>query len=191
MFNRKVFLRIKKDIDYRESVRETLIISTRPVIRGSKQAIYAIHRGDLGTAKKKLAEAGQQLDALKKTADLPGIDRHQYNEAQEEYAEAACYYHFVAEDRLAGNEEIKIDSEAYLLGLCDLTGELARRAVYSVVSGKYDEAARIREFVESIYSEFLEFEFRNSELRKRADSIKWNLKKIEEILYDLKLRGKI
>ncbi|MBN2367807.1 hypothetical protein JXC34_02220 [Candidatus Woesearchaeota archaeon] len=49
----------------------------------------------------------------------------------------------------------------------------------------------IKKFVETIYNEFLEFELRNGELRKKSDSIKYNLKKIEEILYELKLREKI
>ena len=35
----------------------------------------------------------------------------------------------------------------------------------------------IKEFVSNIYTEFLKFDFRNSELRKKSDSIKWNLKK--------------
>jgi hypothetical protein len=37
----------------------------------------------------------------------------------------------------------------------------------------------------------LDFDFRSGELRKKSDAIKWNLKKIEDILYDLKLQGKI
>ena len=44
---------------------------------------------------------------------------------------------------------------------------------------------KIKNFVEDVYGEFLKFDLRNGQLRKKSDSIKWNLKKLEEILYDL------
>ena len=84
-----------------------------------------------------------------------------------------------------------MDAENYLLGVCDLTGELARRAIFSVVNENYKEVKKINEFVETIHNEFLDFELRNGEIRRKSDSIKWNLKKIEETMYDLKIRGKI
>ncbi|MBT3465387.1 hypothetical protein HN451_10430, partial [archaeon] len=57
--------------------------------------------------------------------------------------------------------------------------------------GKYKDVKKIYEAVVMIYDGFLNFSLRNGELRKKYDSIKWNLKKIEEILYDLKIRDKI
>jgi predicted translin family RNA/ssDNA-binding protein len=71
------------------------------------------------------------------------------------------------------------------LGICDLTGELTRRAVSLVTKGKGKEVLVIKNFVEDIYGEFLKFDLRNGNLRKKYDSIKWNLKKLEEIMYDL------
>ena len=38
----------------------------------------------------------------------------------------------------------------------------------------------LKYFTEQIYKEFLEFNFRNSELRRKSDSIKWNLKKLRK-----------
>jgi len=61
----------------------------------------------------------------------------------------------------------------------------------NTINEEYDEIKFIKEFVSDIYNEFLKFEFRNGELRKKSDSIKWNLKKIEEIIYDIKIRDKI
>jgi len=109
----------------------------------------------------------------------------------QEYVEAVTYLEYVKTGKLADEKEINADPENYLLGICDLTGELARRAVFSVVKEDFKEVEKIKEFVSRIYEEFLKFELRNSELRKKSDSIKWNLKKIEEILYDLKIRGKL
>ena len=49
-----------------------------------------------------------------------------------------------------------------------------------------DEVVRIKDCVEEIFGEFLKIDLRNGTLRKKSDSIKWNLKKLEEIMYDIK-----
>ena len=46
----------------------------------------------------------------------------------------------------------------------------------------------IKELVAEIYEEFLKLNLRNGELRKKSDSIKWNLNKLEDIIYQLELR---
>ena len=63
------------------------------------------------------------------------------------------------------------------MGLCDLTGELGRKAVNEVIKKNFKQAEQIRELVDEIYGEFLKLNLRNSELRKKSDQIKWNLKK--------------
>ncbi|MDP7506717.1 MAG: hypothetical protein QF362_04730, partial [Candidatus Woesearchaeota archaeon] len=78
-----------------------------------------------------------------------------------------------------------VNSEDYLLGLCDLTGELGRRAVSLATKREFKEVELIKDTVEEIYGEFLKFNLRNSQLRRKSDSIKWNLKKLEEIMYDI------
>ena len=41
-----------------------------------------------------------------------------------------------------------------------------------------------------IYGEFLKLHLRNGELRKKSDAIKWNLKKLEEVMYDISMKGR-
>jgi len=187
MTDMKFFDRLRKELEKKDEVRECVIISSRPVIKSSKQAIYAIHRDELEKAKELLDKAGKDIETIKK---LQRPEINAFGAALQEYAEAMTYYYFVKEDRLITDKEIEVDAENYLLGVCDLTGELGRKAVFSVVDNKTEEVKKIQEFVSQIYNEFLKFSFRNSELRKKSDSIKWNLKKIEEIMYDLKIRRK-
>jgi hypothetical protein len=54
-----------------------------------------------------------------------------------------------------------------------------------VIAGKPKKALEIKDVVDEIYGEFLKMDLRNSELRKKSDQIKWNLKKLEEIAYDI------
>ena len=54
------------------------------------------------------------------------------------------------------------DSENYLLGCCDLVGELMRNAVNSGIKGDYRAAFEIKIFVDDLYNELMKFDFRNS-----------------------------
>jgi predicted translin family RNA/ssDNA-binding protein len=192
MIDKKIFSKLRKELEDKDLVREKLIINSRPIIKESKQAIYALHKDSIAEAKKSIDSAKKALNSLKDLIkNNPTLDVGAYNAALQEYTEAITYYYFVTDGKLISNEDIDVDAENYLLGICDLTGELARRAVFCVVNDKFKEVTKIQSFVETIHNEFLEFELRNGEIRKKSDSIKWNMKKIEEIMYDLKIRGKI
>ena len=184
---KKIFESLRKQIKKNDELREKIIVGSRPIIKDSKVAIYFIHKGDMKQAESLIKKAQKSLKELSKLDYSAGA----YDVALQEYIEAVAYLNFVKQGKLISDKELNVDEENYLLGICDLTGELGRRAVYSVVDEKYKEVEKIEKFVSEIYKEFLKFEFRNSELRKKSDSIKWNLKKIEEIMYDLKLREKI
>jgi len=82
-----------------------------------------------------------------------------------------------------------LDIEDYLLGLCHLSNELSRLAVNSVTSEEYSRPIRIAEFLNSLHTGFRLLNLKNDNLRKRFDSIKYDLKKVEEVVYDLSIRG--
>ena len=192
MIDKNIFKKLNKELSAKDQMRERVIIESRPILKNSKSAIYALHKDDMKQAESNLDAARRDIEKLKKI-----IEKNQelaygiYISALQEYTEAVTYYHFLKDKKLIGNDTIGVDAENYLLGICDLTGELTRRAVFSVVNERYKDIPEIKDFVEIIHNEFLEFELRNGELRKKSDSIKYNLKKIEEILYELKLREKL
>ena len=108
--------------------------------------------------------------------------------ALQEYVEAAAYLYFIKHGKLITKKECGVDYESYLLGLCDLTGELMRKAVNEVINKNEGAVYIIRDLISGLYEQFLAFDLRNSELRKKSDSIKWNLTKVEDIIYKLELR---
>ena len=187
MVDKKIFDELRKQIKLNDDERERYIVDSRPIIKHSKQAIYALHRNNFADADELIKKA---INALKK---LDTSEVGPYKAALQELCEAVTYQYYIKNKKLISPEKIgfEIDANNYLLGICDLTGELARRAVMNTINEEYDEIKFIKEFVSDIYNEFLKFEFRNGELRKKSDSIKWNLKKIEEIIYDIKIRDKI
>eukprot|EP01018_Ginkgo_biloba_P021266 Gb_15140 [translate_table: standard] len=86
-------------------------------------------------------------------------------------------------------EEFGIDIEDYLIGLCQMSSELPRYVVNQVTAGDYDCPRRVSRFLSDLYAAFRILNLRNDLLRKKFDGMKYDLKKVEEVLYDVKIRG--
>lgn len=90
---------------------------------------------------------------------------------------------------LDGKTHIHLDLEDYLMGLLNLATELSRFAVNSVTYGDYNRPLQISKFVAELNAGFRLLNLKNDSLRKRFDALKYDVKKIEEVVYDLSLRG--
>ncbi len=178
------FEKMRGEMKVFEGCRENLIASAREVIQLSKLIIHAVQRGDIGKAQE-LA-----VDIKKQVKDLPdqSYDTDMRDVALQEYVEALTLLSFVEIGRVSTRAELGVDTNSYLLGLCDLTGELVRLAINKVINKDYDSALKIKSVVEDIYGEFLKFDLRNGLLRKKSDSLKWNLKKLEELALSISTR---
>jgi translin len=188
MLDKKDFEKIRKELDNFEEKRERLIQNSRAVITLSKRIIYSLHRNDMVSAEKLVKEIEKKKLSLGASIWL---DTNINQTAYQEYAEAICYYHFIIDKKIPPSTKLKISNENYLMGLCDLTGELGRKAVNEVINKNFNIAVEIKDLVSEIYGEFLKFNLRNGELRKKSDQIKWNLKKLEDIVYDLKVKARL
>lgn len=82
-----------------------------------------------------------------------------------------------------------LDMEDYLAGVLIMASELSRLAVNSVTAGDYDRPLRISNFINELDSGFRLLNLKNDPLRKRYDGLKYDVKKIEEVVYDLSIRG--
>jgi predicted translin family RNA/ssDNA-binding protein len=191
MINKKDFLRLKKELDDFEEQREATISKSRDILKSSKQAVYSVHRHEMKEAGKLITQAEKDIAIIKKNIiNNPKLDFvGAYSAAIQEYVEAKCYYEFIRCGCVPSQQQLDVQVEDYLLGLCDLTGELGRKTVLAAIAKDYQMVVTIRNLVDDIHGLFLQLNLRNGELRKKSDSIKWNLKKIEDVLYDVKTKG--
>ncbi|KAF4637759.1 hypothetical protein G7Y89_g331 [Cudoniella acicularis] len=86
---------------------------------------------------------------------------------------------------LKDRDAFHLTIEEYLQSLITLIEELARLAVNSVTLGDYQRPLQISQFVKDLHAGFQILNLKNDSLRRRSDSIKYNVKKIEDIVYDL------
>jgi predicted translin family RNA/ssDNA-binding protein len=190
--DKRAFVLMRKELENYEALREKLVRLSRDVLALSKKSIYSLHRSETGIAKKQLAGAKRIISSIQK---LISNDAHlsatgAYAEALEEYVEASCYYSLMTRKSLPTAKTLGVDIDTYLPGLCDLVGELVRKAVNSAIKGNSRTALEIRDFVAQVYQELLLFDFRNSPVRRKFDSIKYGLEKLEDLALQLKMKSR-
>lgn len=179
MLDKKEFNKIQKELIEYEKRREAMIQLSRTIIRISKQIIYSVHRNEIGNAKKLINDIREKIKKLPLEYSETGI----INVARYEYVEALCFYEFASNNRIPTKKELCIGADSYLLGLADLTGELSRKAVNESIKKNFNDVTKIRDLIDEIYGEFLKFDLRNGELRQKYDAIKWNLKRVEDLVH--------
>ncbi|MBS3166228.1 hypothetical protein J4444_03845 [Candidatus Woesearchaeota archaeon] len=183
------FTKIQNEMHKYDEEREKLIKKSRDVLKLSKLIIYAVHRDELKNAAQLITEIKKErkeLDKIAQHSKKMGCEGS-YKVAIQEYVEALLYFEYVQNGKLA---ELDVDAEHFVLGLADLPGELTRRAVFLAGKGQVEEVKKIRDTMDLIYGEFLKFDFRENEIRRKVDAVKYELRKLEDLVLDLKLKGR-
>lgn len=65
----------------------------------------------------------------------------------------------------------------------------ARLCPNSIVNADFELPLRISKFCKEIHAGFGLLNLKNDSLRKRFDGMKYDIKKMEEVVYDISLRG--
>ena len=184
-----LFHRITKDLKKQRSVRELVIRQTREALQQSKLAIFAVHRNEDKDAKQLVEQAGKSLDTLqKKLKDQPRfLNDGNLLAALEEFGEAWLVVEFARGKKLAFPKKPKLAPEQQIGALADFTGELGRRAVLKATERKLKDVEKIYTTVSDVVRHLAEADL-TGQARQKFDEAKRNLKRIEEIRYDLSLR---
>jgi translin len=189
LFDKKEFVGLKKVLESDYLKREKVISLSRSVLVSSKHAIYSVHRGDFSLAEENLKNAEDVISKIKSIdKDFFLYSIGAFSDALEEFVEAKCYYFFMMEKKLLSFKSLGVLPEIYLAGISDLVGELVRTAINSAIKGDYDLSVFIRDFISEVYSELMLFEFKGL-LRKKFDSIKYGLEKLDELVLHFKMKG--
>ena len=184
--NQQEFAKLREEYAFSDQQREYTITRSRELLKHSKRAIYLVHENKLSQAQQELTNVEDIRSDIRKAGDE---EQPSLQHALEEYVEASCLLAFVQEEELPSHEELSVPAETYLAGLCDVTGELVRALTRAAVTSDTRYVARARDFIDALHGELLQFHLRNSHLRKKADSVKYNLQKAEHVQYELALRS--
>lgn len=189
MINKKLFQKLRTAHQHYGSARGVIIRQSNAALHKSKQAIFSLHRDQILEAEKRLTEA-EEIFAKLKPFFLKGPNlkyEGAYKAALEEYLEAKLFWQILKFGRLKGVTKIKVGFDSYLAALGDLTGEMNRKIILFATEGKIKRAEELKEIIADIVSELIKLDL-TGYLRHKFDDAKRNLKKAEEIIYDLKVR---
>ncbi|KAL3825897.1 hypothetical protein ACJIZ3_021926 [Penstemon smallii] len=102
----------------------------------------------------------------------------------------ALLLHAEAEEKLGLKpSEFGLDIEDYLVGICFMSNDLPRYVVNQVTAGDYDCPRKVMKFLTDLHAAFRMLNLRNDFLRKKFDGMKYDLRRVEEVYYDVKIRG--
>ena len=194
VFNKKElkseFSKTLKQYNKDDLLREKVIKLSRTITKSSKQAIYAIHRKDIKSAEKLIKESEKNITQANKIVKEAKINlSNNIKSGLEEYVEAKTFFTFITKNKIPLLKDFKnVPYELYMQGLSDFTGEIAKISVSLAIENKQKEIKEIKNIIEEIHSVFIKFDFRSGELRKKFEGIKYNLNKVESIIYDLALK---
>ncbi|MFH1661979.1 MAG: hypothetical protein ABIA02_02700 [Candidatus Falkowbacteria bacterium] len=188
MINKQFINKLKKDYSENDSQRRQIISLSNIVLHDSKRVIFALHRGDIKIGENSLKEIEKILEKLETKFGFKRLrEEGSYKAGVEEYVEAKTFYLVITGKKIDKIKEINLGYDSYIGGICDLTGELVRRAVNFAADGKINEVENIKNIISDILAELVEFDL-TSYLRTKYDQAKGNLRKIEQINYEIKTR---
>ena len=172
----KIVDKIEKSIDNKDKIREQALRSSREIIIGCRKAIQYIHQDLMNDAKTNIKQASIKLQELYTlTEDHPELYHAGFVEnAAQELVEAHCLYNITKGKDLPDPDKLQTTYSAYLLGLCDLVGELRRTALDSIRSGKSKKADKCLNMMEEIYDVIIRFDYPSGliPIKKKQDMVR-------------------
>lgn len=84
---------------------------------------------------------------------------------------------------------IYLDLEDYLQGILQMSSELSRFSINCVAKGDTRRPKRIFKTLSDLQQAFSELNLKNDHLRRMFDGLKYDVKKVEQVIYDITIRG--
>jgi translin len=146
--------RIRANFTAKNAARDAALERSRTLIRHCANAIRATHRDERDLAREHIAAAQAIVDAIRTDlAPYPDLYYAGYTQdALKEFAEANIVYALVGNEPLPAPETLTVEYAAYLNGLGEAAGELRRRCMDIIRHDHSDEAERLLEAMDEIYS---------------------------------------
>lgn len=172
----KIVDKIEKEFNEKDKTREKALRLAREIIISSRKAIQKIHQGKMREAKASINGSTKKLQQLYElTKDHPELYYAGFVEnAAQELVEAHCFYNIIRKKELPDPDDLKTTYGSYLLGLCDLVGELRRSALDSIRKGETKKADNYLKIMDEIYNVIIRFDYPSGliPIKKKQDMVR-------------------
>jgi len=173
----KIAEQIRQNFEIRTSIRDEALKQARQLTRACSLAIRAVHRNDLDVMEAYLTEAQSLANKLRDDLkDHPDLYYAGYSQdSLKEFVEANVTCALIQNQALHTPEELGVEYATYLNGLAEVVGELRRRILDILRSGYSQEAERLLNHMDDIYSALVTMDFPDAitnGLRRQTDIVR-------------------
>ena len=168
---------IREEFEQISAARDQAYQRSRTLISLCARSIRAIHREEWETAESLITQAKGATETLVSgVVDYPSLYYAGYTQdAVKEYVEANLTYALVRDRPLPTPEDLGTESNTWLGGLAEAATELRRRILDIIRHGHTDEAERLLDVMDGIYSILVTFDFNDKitgGLRRKTDVVR-------------------
>ena len=182
---------IKEKLDEKDRIREKVLVTTREVVRCCRESINRLHRKDFVVAEERLGNAETNVKNLRALLnEHPDIYYSgSIQTANQEFAEALLFYDYLKKLEFPSPDDLEIPDIDYLLGLCDLVGELRRHVLLLLMDENPEEAKNTYRFMEGLYEEVMSAEYPRGliNIKQKQDAMRFVVERTLEDLTRAKL----
>lgn len=168
---------IRNRFEQVDATRDVAYQRSRQLVSVCARAIRAVHREEWQRAETLIDEAKQATATL--VEGVKGYPELYYagytQDAIKEFVEANLTYALVRDRSLPVPEELGAEYNTWLNGLAEAATELRRRILDIIRHGHSEEAERLLDVMDQIYSTLVTFDFNDSitgGLRRRTDTVR-------------------
>ncbi|KAJ9107470.1 hypothetical protein QFC21_000923 [Naganishia friedmannii] len=210
-----ILTKISSELESEQTLKESIKESLQPLDSLSRNVTALINRVHSTPGPQLEALANQTIDQVKSASGqwssvankIPKGEYHRYayqpSFILKPLVTSITLAHFLLHDDLLPLEQaadiigiksewsdrLQLTPDDYLQGVIGASNELARLAMNSVTLRNFSLALRIAAFEKDLFAGFSLLNLRNDTLRRRFDSLKYDVKRCEDVVYDITLRN--
>lgn len=178
-----------------DELRDYIFKQTRLIFKNSLQILFYIRTGkvnnndaELAQCKKAAEDVIEELIAMVSTNDIM-LREGRLSQSIEKYLETHMLLYFFQNGNLPSKSQCLncCSDEEYVGSILSFAQELSRYVINRACESDKKSIAICRELILSLNGKMLQFDFRNGNLRRKYDGLKYVLKSIEDITYEMSL----
>lgn len=193
---KETFVRVKEVLDRYYETREEVIKLVRELLGYSREIVQYVHQKQFDRA---IALVDKACRVVKQVNNIGRIEpRVRYSglwlDTSKEYAEAVIFLNILK--AILGNTEVQvpfpedlgISEEAWILGLCEVAGELKREILLAARENNFALARRILLIIDEIYSCVSSLSYPSAiipGIKSKVDYVRAILVSSEELIFRL------
>lgn len=173
--------------------RDLVFKHVRSLLKNVTKIQFAVRIGELNHSINSVIEESKNI--ISSILDSIGADptkrEGNLSNAIEKFTETRMMQHFFLTGKLVSHSAVQpCNDEEYIGAALGFAQDLSRYVVGRASEGDEVSIYICQELIVQLNAKMLEFDFRNGPLRRKYDGLKYALKNVEDVLYELSLLHK-